>query len=189
MKRWSISKFVILSVILSIGFFAPCPSYAVPIYQLTDLRAASVCFELGGGSLECSGLTQAQLAAQPDSLIQISFPQRVIKGGLSDAAGNLGGGDEFLRIDFSPGLPPTSGNFLHSVFLSFNPTGRELSSGITTDMRVFGFSGDSLSGFAVFSFNSSAPTIAPIPEPSTILLFGTGLAALAGWRYRKRANA
>ncbi len=29
----------------------------------------------------------------------------------------------------------------------------------------------------------------PIPEPSTLLLFGSGLAALAGWRYRKRVNA
>jgi hypothetical protein len=25
----------------------------------------------------------------------------------------------------------------------------------------------------------------PIPEPSTMLLFGTGLAALAAWWYRK----
>ena len=29
----------------------------------------------------------------------------------------------------------------------------------------------------------------PIPEPSTMLLFGTGLAGLAAWRYRKGMNA
>ena len=38
-----------------------------------------------------------------------------------------------------------------------------------------------------FSINSPDPfsVSAPIPEPSTMLLFGTGLAALVGWRYRK----
>ena len=29
----------------------------------------------------------------------------------------------------------------------------------------------------------------PIPEPSTMLLFGTGLATLVGWRYRKRVKS
>jgi len=35
-------------------------------------------------------------------------------------------------------------------------------------------------------FLTQSPTADPIPEPSTILLFGTGIAGLGAWRYRKR---
>jgi len=40
---------------------------------------------------------------------------------------------------------------------------------------------------ADFGFKKSTQT-APIPEPSTMLLFGSGLASLAAWRYRKRVK-
>jgi hypothetical protein len=40
---------------------------------------------------------------------------------------------------------------------------------------------------ADFGFKESTQT-APIPEPSTMLLFGSGLASLAAWRYRKRVK-
>ena len=33
---------------------------------------------------------------------------------------------------------------------------------------------------------TAGPTASPIPEPTTLLLFGTGLASLAGFRFRKK---
>ncbi|MDH5575660.1 MAG: PEP-CTERM sorting domain-containing protein [Nitrospirota bacterium] len=42
---------------------------------------------------------------------------------------------------------------------------------------------------AELSTPGPGPGPASIPEPSTMLLFGSGLAGLAAWRYRKSKNA
>ena len=39
------------------------------------------------------------------------------------------------------------------------------------------------------ALNTPIVSLKPIPEPSSILLFGSGLAGLAGWRYRKGVKA
>ncbi len=54
----------------------------------------------------------------------------------------------------------------------------------------FDYSGDvndlvGFEGFASVQVQYEARDTAPIPEPGTIFLFGSGLAGLAAWRYRK----
>ena len=48
------------------------------------------------------------------------------------------------------------------------------------------FATDAILGSVTFSVNRIAE---PIPEPSTMLLLGTGLAGLAAWRYRRSRNS
>lgn len=48
------------------------------------------------------------------------------------------------------------------------------------------FFGQGVSASLVGGIVTVNPNVPPIPEPSTILLFGTGLAGLATWRMRKK---
>ena len=68
-------------------------------------------------------------------------------------------------IEFSEGLFSYSGPLVSRVVMFFN------------DSEADRFALDNL------TYNSVAGN--PVPEPGTLLLFGTGLASLVGWRMRK----
>ena len=52
------------------------------------------------------------------------------------------------------------------------------------DYVLFGSTGDAPNSIVFDNFTYST-THGSVPEPSTVLLFGTGLASLAAWRYKK----
>ena len=50
---------------------------------------------------------------------------------------------------------------------------------------LFGSQGDNSVAFDDFTYSKDSTDHNPLPEPSSILLLGTGLAGLAAWRYKK----
>ena len=90
------------------------------------------------------------------------------------------GGELFLNGVSTGLLTPTNQWALPAVV--FDLTGANFIAGVNTlSVRV-----DNIGGPTGLFLEITEATAAPIPEPSTILLFGSGLAGLAAWRYRKK---
>ncbi len=83
-------------------------------------------------------------------------------------------------LDSTPTINPPSGI---QEFGEFNPT--------VSDYGLYGgpFPGAGRVPIDVLTFQSGSLSASPIPEPSTLLLLGTGLAGLVVWRQKKRKTA
>ena len=172
------------------AFVIAAPAKAVPIQELPGLLSITVC--LGGGPSHCSTLNRENFAAAPDSLLLfnglgISPPGGTIHGGLSDATGVLNQGDEFLLLFFQ-----TDGVSFDSIELNFDAAPgvtKEGPAGITFESLVF--NGDLMNALGprdqITVGIASGPIVfgfASVPEPSTLLLLASGLAAMAVGRKR-----
>ena len=136
---------------------------------LTASRATLSAPTIGFNSLLTLDLSQPPTNALVDlSANSISFGGNLHIN--AAFAPQLMDGNMFTIFNFVGNTPTITGQF-SNIFL---PT---LSSGLMWDTSALLTTG----GLSVVGGN--APTI---PEPSTMLLFGTGLAGLFGWQYQKK---
>lgn len=83
-------------------------------------------------------------------------------------------GDDILLGTFTFLAPVTGTIGLESIYLG----------PLADDYGIFGEEG--LLGFTALMPNNPEATVAPVPEPATFLLFGSGLSALAALRRKKK---
>jgi hypothetical protein len=161
-------------------------AFAIPLTSVPNLASINVCFNMGGGNLECSGLTETQLLGHPGSVQPLPFPDHFVTGGISDQMGNISPVGEYfvLTIGSTPGVIDS----LNSVFLSFVGGRTESPFEVTSaDVVLFHgltltdpnqlLNGGDLTGTIVFGFRSA------VPEPASLGLMGIGLTILV-WRCR-----
>jgi len=183
--------FVFLAILVVVS-----PLFAAPIQDLPGLTEIHAVF-YDSPNHYLLELTLNELNSQPDSSIPMgSIYGQVVYGGLSDSAGDLGGGDEYFVLSLA--ARNKGAYWLDSVSLYFDGPheypiaitamgGVEFSPGYGPGdlSNTFGPPSGNVVGIVegsiVFEFASSAQSPQPIPEPTTILLLGSGL-SIAGLR-------
>jgi len=175
-------------------------SYLATVDSVIASRSADATFQSSGiaypGPFSFADVTQTLnsfLGADASTLNPMSLGSVSVLGTIFRFTGtvNLLAGNNTFNIFTDDGFRLSIGGAVVGMFdgvrapsssiINYNSTGGDES------FELIYFEGQQFVAALTATVNGNVitPTHAPIPEPSTMLLFGSGLAGLAAWRYRR----